>query len=115
MPPKRVKKAKKQSGKGVGDALSKINQIARDTKILSTALNVLAPNSSIAQGVSSAASQLGYGRKKPRKQRGRGLLDSLGSVLGSVGHSVGSAGYGLLSGLTARSRGQLSINPMMIR
>ena len=109
-----AKKAKKQSGRGVGDLISKINKIARDTKIISTALNTLAPDSSIAQGIAGAATQLGFGRKK--KQRGKGLFDGLGSILGSIGHGVGSGGYGLLSGLMGGSRVQsYAVNPMMIR
>ena len=118
MPPKRVKKAKrKQSGKGVGDIAGKLVQLAKDTKIISKAINTFAPDSKIAQGVAGAADQLGYGRKK-RKQRGCGIFDSLGSVLGSIGHGVGAGGYGLLSGLTGGSRSRVqtyAVNPMMIR
>ena len=119
MPPKRrVKKVKKQHGKGVGDIAGKLIQLAKDTKIISKAINTFAPDSKIAQGVSGAADQLGYGRKK-RKQHGRGIFDSLGSVLGSIGHGVGAGGYGLLSGLTGGSRSRVQTyavnNPMMIR
>ena len=113
MPAKRkVKGAKKQLGRGFS---SKLNQLAKDTKILSKAISTFAPDNGIAQTASQIASQFGYGRK--RKQRGRGLLDSLGGVLGGIGHGIGMGGYGLLSGLTggSRSRAQLSINPMMIR
>ena len=119
MPPKRVKKAKrKQHGKGVGDIAGKLVQLAKDTKIISKAINTFAPDNKIAQGAAGVASQLGYGRKKPRKQRGRGLLDSLGSILGGVGHGIGAGGYGLLSGLTGGSRSRVqsyAVNPMMIR
>ena len=118
MPPKRVMKAKrKQLGKGVGDIAGKLVQLAKDTKIISKAINTFAPDSKIAQGVSGAADQLGYGRKK-RKQRGKGIFDALGSVLGSIGHGVGAGGYGLLSGLTGGSRSRVqsyAVNPMMIR
>ena len=115
MPPKRVKKAKKQIGRGLTD---KLVQLAKDTKIISKAINTFAPDNKIAQGAAGVASQLGYGRKKPRKQRGRGLLDSLGSILGGVGHGIGAGGYGLLSGLTGGSRSRVqsyAVNPMMIR
>ena len=115
MPPKHVKKAKrKQSGRGITD---KLVQLAKDTKIISKAINTFAPDNRIAQGAAGVASQLGYGRSK-RKQRGRGLLDSLGSILGGVGHGIGAGGYGLLSGLTGGSRSRVqsyAVNPMLIR
>lgn len=112
---KRGTKRKPQHGKGIGDALSKINQIAKDTKILSTALNVLAPNSSIAQGVSSAASQLGYGRKRKRKQRGGNFFDTLGGIAGGLGGALGSTVNRTLGGLFGGSRVGYAVNPMMIR
>ena len=113
MPAKRkVKGAKKQSGRGF---TSKLNQLAKDTKILSKAISTFAPDNQIAQTTSQIASQFGYGRSK-RKQRGRGLLDTLGGILGGVGHGIGMGGYGLLSGLTGGSRVQsYAVNPMLIR
>ena len=112
MPAKRkVKGAKKQLGRGF---TSKLNQLAKDTKILSKAINTFAPDNGIAHTASQIASQFGYGKK--RKQRGRGLLDSLGTILGGVGHGIGAGGYGLLSGLTGGSRVQsYAVNPMLIR
>ena len=116
MPAKRVMKAKrKQTGRG--DIAGKLVQLAKDTKIISKAISSFAPDNKIAQGAAGVASQLGYGRSK-RKQRGRGLLDSLGSILGGVGHGIGAGGYGLLSGLTGGSRSRVqsyAVNPMLIR
>ena len=113
MPAKRkVTGAKKQLGRGF---TSKLNQLAKDTKILSKAINTFAPDNGIAHTASQIASQFGYGRKR-KQQRGRGLLDSLGTILGGVGHGIGAGGYGLLSGLTggSRSRAQV-VNPMLVR
>ena len=86
-------------GRGVTDTLSKINNFVRTNQLLSKGLAEFAPN----QFGSATAAQLGYGKKRRKPRRvmaGRGLFDSIGSVLGSIGHGIGSGGYGLLSGLT---------------
>jgi hypothetical protein len=92
-------------GRGVTDTLSKINNFVRTNQLLSKGLAEFAPN----QFGSATAAQLGYGKRRrvPRKRRvmaGRGLFDSIGSVLGSIGHGIGSGGYGLLSGLTGSGK-----------
>jgi hypothetical protein len=117
MAPKRAakRKVKKQRGKGIGEVLSKINKIAKDTKIVTSVLNTLAPESGIAQTVSGMADQLGYGRKKKR-QRGKGFSDIIGSILGGVGGGIGKGVNATLGGLFGGSRVQAySVNPMMIR
>jgi hypothetical protein len=97
MPKRRANK--KLRGRGVLDQLSKINNFVRENQLISKGLNEFAGGT----GASTAA-QMGYGKKRraPRKRvmAGRGIFDSLGSVLGSIGHGIGSGGYGLLSGLT---------------
>lgn len=116
MAPKRAakRKVKKQSGKGIGDVLSKLNKVAKDTKVVTALLNTLAPESGIAQTASSVAGQLGYGRK--RKQKGKGFSDIIGSILGGVGGGIGKGVNATLGGLFGGSRVQsYAVNPMMIR
>ena len=121
MPPKRAKRKVKQTGKGVGEILTKLNKIAKDTKIVTSVLNTLAPESGIAQTVSGVADQLGYGRRK-RKQKGKGFSDIIGSILGGVGGGIGKGVNATLGGLFGgkRQRGGMrlnsfAVNPMLIR
>jgi hypothetical protein len=95
------KRKSNMKGRGVTDTLSKINNFVRTNQLLSKGLAEFAPN----QFGSATAAQLGYGRRKAPKRRrrvmgGRGIFDGLSSILGSVAHGVGGAGYNLLSGLT---------------
>jgi hypothetical protein len=114
MPPKKGKRTK-QTGKGLGDAVSKINKIAKDTKIISKALQTLAPDNSIAQGIAGAADQLGYGRKKKHTQRGGNFFDTVGGITGGIGHTLGSTVNRTLGGLFGGSRRPFARNPMMVR
>lgn len=119
MPQKRGKR--KQHGGGFGDVVSKLNKIAKDTKVITTALNTLAPDSGIAQTVSEMAGQLGYGRRK-RKQRGGNFAETFGNILGGIGGGLGRGVNQTLGGLFGggRQRGGMrvqsyAVNPMMIR
>lgn len=81
---------RRMRGRGVGDVLGKVNQVAKETKILSNVLGkVLGDDSFLAK----SANTLGYGRK--RRQRGRGIAD----VLAGIGSGIGRAGSGFLGGL----------------
>ena len=62
---KRTKKVRKPRAKrgGAGDLFSKLNKIAKDSKIITTALNEFGNP----LGLSSAATALGYGRKRGKK------------------------------------------------
>jgi hypothetical protein len=60
-------KKKAQHGAGIKDVLSKVNRIAKDTKVLSRGLSLI-PNP-IAQGASFVADQLGYGRHRVQGTR----------------------------------------------
>ena len=120
MPPKRAKRTKKQTGRGITDVLSKLNKIAKDTKIVTAVLDTLAPESSIARGASSVAGQLGYGRpKRKRRMRGKGFADILGSILGGVGGGIGKGVNATLGGLFGGGRQFVQpysvSNPMLVR
>ncbi len=90
---------RRMRGRGVGDVLGKVNQVAKETKILSNVLGkVLGDDSFLAK----SASTLGYGRKRVarraaprRRMRGRGIAD----VLAGIGSGIGRAGSGFLGGL----------------
>ena len=110
-----------QKGRGL---VSDLHNFVKDNQLISKGIR-LAGHDNLA----NAADQLGYGRKSRKKkatmkvvlvkvptkrrsttsrrrrtQTGKGLFDSIGSVLGSIGHGIGSGGYGLLSGLTGGGR-----------
>ena len=93
MPPR-----KKQSGKGVLDALRTIGTVVRDNRLISKGLGLI-PHPS-AQVASAIASQLGLGKRhKKKKQHGAGIFSDLGggigSVFGGLGSGVGSVAHGL--------------------
>ncbi len=86
---------RRMRGRGVGDVLGKVNQVAKETKILSNVLGkVLGDDSFLAK----SANTLGYGRKKRaprRRMRGRGI----GSFLSDLGSGLGRGSSNLLAGL----------------
>ena len=63
MPPK--KRKLKRRGGAVSDALKKINQLAKDTKIISKA----AESFNAPAWLTGSAQALGYGRKKRKARR----------------------------------------------
>ena len=95
MPPRKTGR-KKQSGKGVMDTLSSVNKFLKDSKLISSGLKAL-PNP-YAQVAGQGAAMLGYGRKRPRKMKGRGVFSDLGggigSVFGGLGSGIGSVAHG---------------------
>lgn len=84
MPVKKV--VRKRTRRIGGSVVSKLNKIAKDTKVLSTALKEFGNP----MGLASAASALGYGKQKRKrtKKMGKGFL---GDLLGGIG-DFGRAG-----------------------
>ena len=64
-------------GAGVGSWLKNLYNTVRDKKLISRGLSAIAPYtgsySPIASGAATVASKLGFGRRRPRMYRGKGL------------------------------------------
>lgn len=73
-------------GAKIGKILKEVNKVAKETKILSHALGAI-PHP-YAQGASTVAKSLGYGKRKRRhKMKGRGIERLGDSVLG-IGYQI---------------------------
>lgn len=102
------KKPKKQKGKGLADNLAKGLNFLKDTQLLSNGLKLI--NNDKAKIAGDILSQVGLGKKKrkAKKQKGAGFLDSLGSGIGNafsgVGQGLGAAGFGIGRGIFGSGR-----------
>jgi hypothetical protein len=63
---KRSRRSRKMRGRGAGEVLSKLNTLAKDTQIISKALDTFGGP----QFLKTASAALGYGRKRGRRMRG---------------------------------------------
>ena len=92
MAPKRVQKRKSQRGRGPAELLGKLNQLAKDTQIISKGLAM--SSNPYLQSAGEVASQFGYGR-----QHGGSLFDGLGNLAMGIGTGAGNLAMGLGGGL----------------
>ena len=89
------RKSKRQRGRGEPTTmLGKLNQLAKDTQIVSKGLAM--SSNPMLQGIGAAAAQLGYGR---HPQHGGSLFDGLGNLAMGVGTGAGNLAMGLGGGL----------------
>ena len=59
---------RRRNGKGIKEVLGKIHNFVKNNRLISRGAAALAPLGNIVKGVGTAASSLGYGR---RRRRGR--------------------------------------------
>ena len=75
--PKKAKRTKRQTGKGLGDIARKVARYIKDNKLISRGLHMI-PHPA-AGAAAAAARQLGYGQ-----QTGTGLWGTIGGVADGI-------------------------------
>ncbi len=116
---KRATSGKRQHGKGLADWISKAHKFVKDNKLVSRGLTAFGGANPYAMAAATAASQLGYGKRRKkstaasgkrrrtrtaRSMHGAGIFSDIGGGLAGLGSGIGNIAHGFFGGSSVRPR-----------